>query len=321
MLAPNLLHTASDPLRRLAWLHASVIAIGGLAIAWSMGSNFANGPGPFAIGAALLAALTIVAVRLIATWRIAQRELACQRDALESTNRDLTRSNSELEQFASVASHDLQEPLRKLVSFSELLRTDLGSELTDRAARDLEFITDAARRMRTLVKDLLTLSSTGTSEMQVRDVSLDGCVDRVLEALDLRISETHAVITRDPLPEVEGDPSLLEALYQNLLSNALKFVAPGSPPRIHLSAERGPDDTWVVGVHDEGIGIEPDRTPEIFRPFRRLHSNDKYPGTGIGLAIARKAVDRHGGRLWVESAKGAGSHFRFTLGGPERSVA
>src|SRR5262249_55252222 len=157
---------------------------------------------------------------------------------------------------------DLQEPLRKLVSFSELLRADLGGELSERAAQDLEVITDAARRMRTLVRDLLTLSRTGTSEMKVRPVSLDECVDRVLDALDLRISETRAVITRDPLPEVTGDKTLIEELYQNLLSNALKFVAPGAVPRIHLSAEQGPDDTWIAGVKDEGIGIDADHVQE-----------------------------------------------------------
>jgi len=257
-------------------------------------------------------------IRDITEVRYAQRELARKRDALEAANQDLARSNSELEQFASVASHDLQEPLRKLVSFAELLRSDLGGELSDRAAQDLEFITDAARRMRTLVRDLLTLSRTGTSEMKVRTVSLEDCVDRALETLDLRVTETHAVITRDPLPDVSGDTTLLEELFQNLLSNALKFVAPGATPRIHVSAEQGPDGTWVIGVRDEGIGIEPERAHEIFRPFRRLHSTDKYPGTGIGLAIARKAVDRHGGRLWVETAKGSGSHFRFTLGSATR---
>ena len=264
-------------------------------------------------------------IRDITEVRHAQRELARQRDALEAANQDLARSNSELEQFASVASHDLQEPLRKLVSFSELLRSDLGGALSDRAAQDLEFITDAARRMRTLVRDLLTLSRTGTTAMKVRTVSLDVCVDRVLEALDLRISETRAVITRDPLPDVSGDTTLLEELFQNLLSNALKFIAPGATPRIHISSERGPGDTWVIGVRDEGIGIDPERAQEIFRPFRRLHSIDKYPGTGIGLAIARKAVDRHGGRLWVESEKGNGCHFKFTLdakrGGPRERIA
>jgi len=257
-------------------------------------------------------------IRDITDARLAQRELARQRDALEAANQDLARSNSELEQFASVASHDLQEPLRKLVSFSELLRTDLGGELPERAAQDLEFICDAARRMRTLVRDLLTLSRTGTSEMKVRTVSLEDCVDRVLEALDLRITETCAVITRDPLPEVSGDATLLEELFQNLVSNALKFVAPGAIPRIHISADLARSGSWVIGVRDEGIGIEPDRAQEIFRPFRRLHSIDKYPGTGIGLAIARKAVDRHGGRIWVESQQGCGAQFRFTLAGAAR---
>jgi light-regulated signal transduction histidine kinase (bacteriophytochrome) len=157
--------------------------------------------------------------------------------------------------------------------------------------------------------------------MKVRVVSLDGCVDRVLETLDLRIAETAAVITRDPLPEVQGDSTLLEELFQNLLSNALKFVAPGTAPRIHLSAVPGPEYNWVIGVRDEGIGIDPERVAEIFRPFRRLHPSDKYPGTGIGLAIARKAVDRHGGRIWVEPAKGGGSQFLFTLNDPQRSAA
>ena len=257
-------------------------------------------------------------IRDITEVRHAQRELARQRDALELVNQDLARSNSELEQFASVASHDLQEPLRKLVSFSELLRSDLGGELPERAAQDLEFITDAARRMRTLVRDLLTLSKTGTSEMKVCTVSLDDCVDRVLEALDLRITETRAVISRDPLPEVSGDPTLLEELFQNLVANALKFVPPGDTPRVHITAELAADGAWVIGVRDEGIGVDPERAHEIFRPFRRLHSIDKYPGTGIGLAIARKAVDRHGGRLWLESAKESGCHFRFTLSGAVR---
>ena len=259
-------------------------------------------------------------IRDVTEARAAQRELARQRDALENANQELARSNAELEQFASVASHDLQEPLRKLVAFSELLQHDAGSQLPERAHQDLEFITDAARRMRTLVRDLLTLSRTGTSEMKVIPVSLDGCADRALEALDLRISESAAVITRDPLPIVMGDLTLLDGLYQNLLSNALKFTAPGHSPRIHLSAVRDGDGSWVLGVRDAGIGVDPRHAEEIFRPFRRLHAPEKYPGTGIGLAIASKAVDRHGGRLWLEPAgpRGEpGSHFRFTLEGAE----
>jgi PAS domain S-box-containing protein len=261
--------------------------------------------------------LVSASIRDVTDVRAAQRELARQRDALEIANRGLARSNAELAQFASVAAHDLQEPLRKLVSFSELLRSDAGDALPAAARQDVDFITDAARRMRTLVKDLLALSSTGTSEMNVRPVSLDECADHALEALDLRIGESRALITRDPLPVVMGDRTLLQSLYQNLLSNALKFTEAGEAPRIHLSAERGGDGAWVLGVRDAGIGIDPARAPEIFRPFRRLHAPQKYPGTGIGLAIALKAVDRHGGRLWVEPAGcdgAAGSHFRFTIG-------
>jgi PAS domain S-box-containing protein len=258
--------------------------------------------------------LVSASIRDVTEARAVQRELARQRDALESANLDLARTNAELEQFASVAAHDLQEPLRKLVSFAELLRSDAGESLADSARQDLDFITDAARRMRTLVKDLLALSTTGTSAMDVRSVSLDDCADRALESLELRIAESRAEITRDPLPIVRGDRTLLECLYQNLLSNALKFAAPGQAPRVHLSAERRGND-WVLGVRDAGIGIDPERAAEIFRPFRRLHASHRYPGTGIGLAIARKAVDRHGGRIWVEPAKdgGGGSHFRFTI--------
>jgi len=260
--------------------------------------------------------LVSASIRDVTEARAVQRELARQRDALESANLDLARTNAELEQFASVAAHDLQEPLRKLVSFSELLRSDAGDTLGESARQDLDFITDAARRMRTLVKDLLALSTTGTSAMSIRPVPLDECVDRALEALDLRVSESGAEITRDALPVVSGDRTLLESLYQNLLSNALKFTAPGQAPRIHLTAEPSGDRQWVLGVRDAGIGIDPARAAEIFRPFRRLHAPHKYPGTGIGLAIARKAVERHGERLWVEPAdcdSGAGSHFRFTM--------
>jgi PAS domain S-box-containing protein len=267
--------------------------------------------------------LVSASIRDVTEARAVQRELARQRDALESANLDLARTNAELEQFASVAAHDLQEPLRKLVSFSELLRSDAGDGLAEPARQDLDFITDAARRMRTLVRDLLALSTTGTSAMNVRPIPLDECVDRALEALDLRVTESGAVITRDPLPIVMGDRTLLESLYQNLLSNALKFIASGESPRIHLSAERNGDGGWVLGVRDAGIGVDPARAAEIFRPFRRLHASHKYPGTGIGLAIARKAVDRHGGRMWVEPAARegeGGSHFRFTMSEAEAAA-
>jgi PAS domain S-box-containing protein len=255
------------------------------------------------------------AIRDITEVRAAQRQLARHRDALEAANRDLAHSNAELEEFASVASHDLQEPLRKIIAFTELLREDLPEGLPPRAEEDASFIVDAAVRMRGLVNALLALTRTGTTEMAMASVSLEECVKRVLETLDLQIADSGALVTRDALPEVTGDPTLVEALYQNLLSNALKFTRPGEAPRVHLSAEQTPGGELVLGVRDAGIGVDPDRAREIFRPFRRLHSRERYPGTGIGLAIAVKAVARHGGRLWVESPPGEGAHFRFTLPG------
>jgi PAS domain S-box-containing protein len=252
--------------------------------------------------------------------RAAQLQLARHRDALEVANRELAQSNAELEEFASVASHDLQEPLRKIIAFTGLLREDLPASLPARAEEDASFIVDAAMRMRALVKDLLALSRTGTTGMTKQPLLLEQCVKRVLEVLDLEIAESGAVITHDPLPEVTGDPTLVEALYQNLLTNALKFTRPGESPRIHLSVEALPGGPTVLGVRDEGIGIDPAGVEEIFRPFRRLHARERYAGTGIGLAIAMKAVARHGGRLWVESSPGEGAHFRFTLA-PERETA
>jgi PAS domain S-box-containing protein len=261
--------------------------------------------------------LVSASIRDVTDVRAAQRELARQRDALEIANRGLARSNAELAQFASVAAHDLQEPLRKLVSFSELLRSDAGDALPAAARQDVDFITDAARRMRTLVKDLLALSSTGTSEMNVRPVSLDECADHALEALDLRIGESRAVITRDPLPVVMGDRTLLQSLYQNLLSNALKFTEAArrrasTSPRSAAATARGCSASVTPGS-----GSTRARAPEIFRPFRRLHAPQKYPGTGIGLAIALKAVDATAGGCGssLRDCDGAaGSHFRFTIG-------
>ena len=163
------------------------------------------------------------------------RELTRQ---LEETGRNLSRANRELEEFASVAAHDLQEPMRRLVSFSELLRDDLGADLPEAAARDLELIGDGARRMQQLVRDLLELSRTSTDTMKRERVSAERCADRALERLELRVRESGARITRDPLPRVEADPTLLTLLYQNLIANALKFTARGDAPRIHLTAEQ-----------------------------------------------------------------------------------
>jgi PAS domain S-box-containing protein len=230
---------------------------------------------------------------------------------LERLNRELVALNTELDDFTRMASHDLQEPLRTLTAFNELLPKDLGRSLPERAARDLGFITDAAKRMQTLIEDLLALSRAGRVAKKREKVSLAECADRALEALALRVKETGAQIARGHLPEVWGDPTLLTQIYQNLIGNALKFSG-DQPPVIQLTFEEREKDQ-VFGVRDNGIGIEPKYAQRIFEPFMRLHSRAEYEGSGIGLAICRKIVERHGGKIWVESEPGKGAHFRFTI--------
>jgi len=239
-------------------------------------------------------------------------EMLAERSAqLEHTNRSLVSLNAELDDFTHMASHDLQEPLRTLVSFSDMLGKDLGHSLPERAAEDLNFITDAAERMQTLIQDLLALARTSRATKKREKVSLDKCADGALEALATRVKETGALVTRDPLPEVWGDATLLTQLYQNLIGNALKF-SEDQRPIIRLTFEKKNGDP-IFGVKDNGIGIEAKYAEQIFQPFRRLHSRAQYEGSGIGLAICHKIVERHGGKIWVESQKGKGAHFRFTI--------
>jgi signal transduction histidine kinase len=230
---------------------------------------------------------------------------------LERTNRELVALNAELDDFTHMASHDLQEPLRTLVAFSDLLSKDLGQSLPERATQDLGFIIDAAKRMQTLIQDLLALSRAGRIAKKRERISLGECADRALEALAIRVRETGAEVTRDELPEVWGDSTMLAQLYQNLIGNALKFCG-GQRPIIRLTAAER-DGDQIFGVKDNGIGIEPKYAPQIFQPFRRLHGRAEYEGSGIGLAICRKIVERHGGNIWVESEPGRGAHFRFTV--------
>jgi PAS domain S-box-containing protein len=242
--------------------------------------------------------------REVETLRLLTREL-------EETAAELARANRELEEFTSLASHDLQEPLRRLVSFSRLLRDDLGKDLPEDAARDLDFIDQGARRMHALVHDLLALSRAGVSEMKTERIAADACLDGALERLALRVAETGAAIARDPLPELRADPTLLTGIFQNLIDNALKFRG-GAAPRIRITAERS-GSRWTLGVRDNGIGVPEEHRAAIFEPFKRLQASGGGDGSGIGLAICRKAVERHGGRIWVESEPGHGAHFRFTL--------
>lgn len=227
-------------------------------------------------------------------------------------NNDLELQNRELEEFTYVASHDLQEPLRKLVAFSGLLRRDIGDGMPEKGQRDLRFIEESAIRMQKLVDDLLELSRAGRSEFRRDLISLESCAGAALEALQFAIERSGAEVERDALPELWGDARMLTQLYQNLIGNALKFIR-GEKPQIHLTAQYE-GQLWILGVKDNGIGIQAEYASQIFTAFQRLHGRDEYEGSGIGLAICRKTVERHGGRIWVESAPGQGSHFKFYLG-------
>lgn len=242
----------------------------------------------------------------------AEKELERQSEQLRDQNKELVAANAELDDFSFVASHDLQEPLRKLISFSTLLRSDLGGDLPEQASRDLDFITEAANRMQNLVRDLLRLSRAGRGAVKIEALPLNDCVERALSALSARIEETKAVITKPSLPAAMGDATLVTQLFQNLIGNGLKFQAAGVRPHVTITVERE-GDQWILGVKDNGIGLKMEFADQIFLPFKRLHGRQEYEGTGIGLAICRKAVERMGGRIWVESAPGEGAHFKFTL--------
>jgi len=247
----------------------------------------------------------------IAKSKSAEEALADRTIQLERINRELVALNAELDDFTNMASHDMQEPLRTLMAFSDLLREDLGDSLSEQAAKDLTFITDAAKRMQALIQDLLALSRAGRAPQKKEKVSLRECADLALEALAMRVKETGAQIIHDKMPDVWGDSTLLTQLYQNLIGNALKFSG-DQRPIIQLTFEER-EGTQVFGVKDNGIGIEPNYAREVFKPFRRLHGRAEYEGSGVGLAICRKIVDRHGGKIWVESEPGKGAHFRFTF--------
>jgi PAS domain S-box-containing protein len=234
-------------------------------------------------------------------------------NALQHHMVELARINAELDEFTFVASHDLQEPLRKLLAFSDWLRRDLGEGRPPRVEQDLDFIVDAVNRMQGLVQDLLALSRAGRTSLSRQRVDLAAMAKQALGNLDVAVREKRAQIESDPLPEAWGDPTMLTQLYQNLIGNALKFSGP-RPSQIRLTA-REENGEWVFGVEDNGIGLKPEYAEQIFQPFKRLHGRGKYEGSGIGLSICRKVVERHGGHIWVESEEGRGAHFRFTLGG------
>ena len=232
-------------------------------------------------------------------------------EALREATQELQRSNAELEQFAYIASHDLQEPLRMVTSYLQLLERRYKASLDQNAFEFIGFAVDGASRMQTLIQDLLTYSRVGTKEATFAPSDCDAILDRVLSNLQVAISESAAHITRTPLPTVASDSSQIEQLLQNLIGNAIKFRGDG-PPKIQIAAEAQPDH-WLFSVQDNGIGIDPSHADRIFQVFQRLHGIGKYPGTGIGLAVCKKIVERHRGSIWVESKGGSGSTFFFTI--------
>ncbi|MFD0312935.1 sensor histidine kinase [Streptomyces flavalbus] len=234
------------------------------------------------------------------------------RRLLDEQAAELKRSNTELEQFAYVASHDLQEPLRKVSSFTQLLQRRYGGQLDERADQYIDFAVDGANRMQVLINDLLAFSRVGRVHNDHTAVDLTQVLDRTLDTLSVSIEESGAEITSEPLPTVLGDPTQLGILWQNLLSNSVKFRAPDRPPRVRVGVERN-GDVWEFAVTDNGIGIEPEFQEKVFVLFQRLHTRDAYPGTGIGLAMCKKVVEFHGGTITVDPEHSPGTRIVFTL--------
>ncbi len=251
----------------------------------------------------------------ITVSRRAGRQVEQAAAALRQANAELARSNAELEQFAYVASHDLQEPLRMVASFTQLLRKRYQGRLDDEADQFIHFAVDGALRMQRLITDLLAYSRVRDRGQPLRDTSCEEAFDRAVQNLREAVREADATVTRAPLPRVKGDATQLVQLLQNLIGNALKFRG-AARPVIHVGARRPAGrGEWLFWVRDNGIGIDPQHLERVFVIFQRLHTQQEYPGSGIGLAVCRKIVERHGGRIWAESEPGKGSSFYFTLPG------
>jgi signal transduction histidine kinase/ABC-type amino acid transport substrate-binding protein len=224
---------------------------------------------------------------------------------------ELTRSNTELEQFAYIASHDLQEPLRMISSYVELIDRRYRGKLDSDADEFIEYIVGGTTHMKTLLNDLLTYSRVGRRTEPFSIVDLGSAFDSAVMNLKAVIDENHAAITRDGLPTVMADRMQMVQVLQNLIANGVKFRG-NEPPRVHVSADHG-EREWTIRVRDNGIGIDPRYYDKLFIIFKRLHSREEYPGTGIGLATCKKIIERHGGRIWIESEPGKGSTFCFTI--------
>jgi signal transduction histidine kinase len=302
---------AAEPIRGSSWrlvvtvpervLYASASGVG-RALPWII----------LALTAIALAGMGLLLRRLLRTTTV----LTTTNAELADANAELARSNADLEQFAYVASHDLSEPLRTVAGFSQLLGKRYRGELDAEADLFIDHMTAGVDRMQHLIDDLLLYSRVGRAPIGRAHVDLDEVMDEVLHAIEPTTREQAAQITSDELPTVVGEHGQLRQVLQNLLVNAMKFTAPDVTPRVHVGAERD-GGCWRITVRDNGIGVPDGQHETIFKMFGRLHPGDHYPGTGIGLALVKRIVERHGGRIWVERGPGGGSVFAFTL--PDRA--
>jgi signal transduction histidine kinase len=275
--------SAAGPSRWLPWL---ILAMTAIAFLWT----------------------ALLVRRLVSTTAALQR---ANRE-LGRSNAELARSNADLEQFAYVASHDLSEPLRTVAGFSQLLAKQYRGRLDDDADLYIEHMTAGVDRMQQLIDDLLMYSRVGRTPVGDEPVELDEVLEEVLHTIGPTLRERGARVDSGQLPVVCGERSQLAQVLQNLIVNAVKFTAPGVTPKIHVGAIRS-GRSWRIMVRDNGIGIEPKQREAVFKMFGRLHTADAYPGTGIGLALVKRIVERHGGRVWVDRAPGGGSVFSFTV--------
>lgn len=305
----------------LAMLAITGVSVLGAATVWAPTSDK-----HVAVGIILVGVLTAVRIGLgtIETERLAQRtrerdrlaavaeERARAEESLARANEELLRSNAELQQFAYVASHDLQEPLRMVSSYTQLLARRYRGKIDEDADEFIGYAVEGVTRMQQLINDLLAYSRVGSRGKPFEPTNLGDVLQRTSANLEVAIAESGAtVVATTSLPTVMGDPVLLAQVFQNLIGNALKYRGE-APPRVEVAAEAN-DSEWVVAVSDNGIGIAPEYFERIFLIFQRLHSRSEYAGTGIGLAITQRIVERHGGRIWVESTPGAGTTFKFTI--------
>ncbi len=240
-----------------------------------------------------------------------QKALQDAEEALKQKSDELDRCSRELEQFAYIAGHDLQEPLRMVTTYMDLLERRYADDLAKDAREFIAFAVDGAQRMQVMVSALVTYSLVGTGEFDVQPIAGDAVLDQAIASLQTEIEERGAVITRDHLPTVVADGEQLTQLFENLVGNSIKYCRE-RPPEIHVAAEEG-DREWLFSVADNGPGIEPEYNERIFALFQRLESKDESSGCGMGLAICKKIAERHHGRIWVESEHGKGATFSFTI--------